>query len=77
MCECAKQLTDPVAMPTFGGVAGGAVGGGEAQRRSTIGKMRELRVFAKAREHAASGIGDDEFEGAGFGAVGDQPGCSR
>ena len=73
MGECAKQLANAVAVSRAVGVAGGAIGGGDTQRRSRIRKMREFGVFAEARKHTASSVGDDKFECAGTGTVGDQP----
>ena len=73
MSKCTKQLTNAVAVSRPVGVAGGAIGGGDTQRHSTIGKVREFGVFAEAREHAASSVGNDEFECAGASAVRDQP----
>ena len=72
MSEGAKQLTNAVAVSSALGVTGGTIGGGDTQRHASIGKVREFGVFAEAREHATSSVGDDEFECTGTGAVGDQ-----
>ena len=70
MSECAKQLANAVPASGVGGVAGSTIGRGDTQRRSTIGKVRELGIVPEACEHAASGVGNDEFESIGAGSIG-------
>ena len=72
MGECAKQLTNAVPASGVGGVAGGTIGRGDTQRRSTIGKVRELGIVLEACEHAAPGVGNDELESVGAGSIGDE-----
>jgi DNA invertase Pin-like site-specific DNA recombinase len=71
MSECAKQLSDTIAVASAARVPRRSVRSGYPQRRSGIRKKRELRILAQAREHASSGVGDNELEGAGARGIGD------
>jgi hypothetical protein len=62
MGESAKQLTNTVAMSRTARVTRRAIGGGNAQRVTAIGEVRKLGIFAQAREHATTSVGNNEFE---------------
>jgi hypothetical protein len=72
MGECAKQLTDAVAVPRASGMPRRAVGCGYTQRLAGIRQPGELGVLAQASEDAATRVGDDELEGALTRSIGDE-----
>jgi len=74
MGKCAKQLTDAVAVARAARVTRGAVGCGDTQRRAGVFEAGELRIFSQAFEYTATGVGDDEFECAIAGGIGDDSG---
>jgi len=71
MGECAKQLTDAVAVTRASGMPRCAVGRGHPERRSGIRQPGELWILAQAGQHAATRVGDDELERAVARGIGD------
>jgi hypothetical protein len=63
MGECAKQLTDAVAVTGASRVTRCAVRRGDTQRRPGVRQSSKLRIFAQAGQDAAPPVRDDELEG--------------
>lgn len=70
-----KELTDTVAATGATRMPRRAVRGRDPQCRPRIGEARELGVLAQARQHTATGIGDDELEGAVARSIGNDTAC--
>jgi hypothetical protein len=71
MGECAKQLTDAIAVARAARVPRRTIGRSDPQRRPRIHEAGEFRIFAQAREYAAPGVGNDKLEGAVARGIGD------